>query len=140
MMKLLSSLAAGLLFGAGLALSGMTNPANVRGFLDVFGAWNPSLLFVMGGAFITTFIGYHFIFKQHKPLFEAQFDVPTFTQLDVKLLSGSALFGIGWGLSGYCPGPAVVSLINPSQGVLAFLALYALSSFLTRFILSKTRD
>lgn len=109
-MKMLMGYIAGLLFGLGLAISGMTDPARVLGFLDIAGAWDPTLMFVLGGAVVTSFIGYRLVFKRSAPLFGERFQLPTRQDLDIRLLGGAALFGIGWGLSGYCPGPAIASL------------------------------
>jgi len=110
MLKIISALIAGLLFGIGLALSGMVNPNKVINFLDITGNWDPSLMFVLGGAVITTTIAFRFIFTKEKPLFDNDFHLPTLLKVDAKLLIGSTLFGAGWGLIGYCPGPAVASL------------------------------
>ena len=109
-MKLLLVLISGLLFGLGLSLSNMINPTVVLNFLDVFGQWDPSLMFVMGGALITVGIGFKWIFKREKPLFSEQFHLPTLMDIDQNLVSGAVIFGIGWGLAGYCPGPALASL------------------------------
>lgn len=106
-----AALASGLTFGFGLSLSGMLNPARVQGFLDLFGAWDPSLIFVLGGAVIIAFIGVQIMKKMRHPAFDDQFHLPTNRQIDAPLLIGSALFGIGWGIGGFCPGPAVASLV-----------------------------
>ncbi|OZG73112.1 transporter [Hahella sp. CCB-MM4] len=109
-MTQLIALICGTLFGIGLAISGMTDTHKVQGFLDLFGAWDPALVFVMGGAVVTTFIGFHFVQKLTRPTFADKFSLPTNTSIDKPLLIGAALFGIGWGLYGYCPGPAIASL------------------------------
>ncbi len=109
-MTQLIALICGTLFGLGLAISGMTDTHKVQGFLDLFGAWDPALVFVMGGAVVTTFIGFHFVQKLSKPSFAASFSLPTNNRIDKPLLIGAAIFGIGWGLYGYCPGPAISSL------------------------------
>lgn len=109
-LTLMASYVAGLLFSLGLAVSGMTDPARVVGFLDVAGDWDPTLMFVLGGAVMTTFIGYRFVLKQPAPMLAGRFELPSRRDLDTKLLGGAALFGVGWGLSGYCPGPAIASL------------------------------
>ncbi|AQU83026.1 MAG: YeeE/YedE family protein [Halomonas sp.] len=119
--KTVAGYIAGLLFGLGLAVSGMTDPARVLGFLDITGAWDPTLMFVLGGAVITTFIGYRLVYVRGGPLFGNGFQLPSKQELDVKLLGGAALFGIGWGLSGYCPGPAIASLGGLSLPLLALL-------------------
>lgn len=128
-MKTLASYAAGLLFGLGLAVSGMTDPARVLGFLDVAGAWDPTLMFVLGGAVVTTFIGYRLVLRRSTPLLGGVFQLPTKQELDAKLLGGAALFGIGWGLSGYCPGPAIASIGGLSLPLLAMLVTMVLGWF-----------
>lgn len=105
------ALLAGMLFGAGLALSDMVNPARVLGFLDVAGAWDPTLVFVMGGAVLASAIGFAASRRLQSPLFGASFFIPENRRLDRQLIGGAALFGIGWGLVGFCPGPAVAGLI-----------------------------
>lgn len=111
MIKLLSSLVIGAIFGIGIAISGMANPAKVLNFFDVFGTWDPSLAFVMGGALITTAIGYRIIFgRQSKPMFADMFHVPSKLEIDKRLVLGSAGFGIGWGIAGFCPGGAIPAL------------------------------
>ncbi len=120
-MKHLSILIAGLLFGAGLAASGMTNTAKVIGFLDVFGRWDADLMFVMGAAVVTSLIGFKLVLRNSKPLFENDFSLPTSQIIDRQLIVGASLFGIGWGLYGYCPGPAVASLIYLSPVTLVFV-------------------
>lgn len=117
-----SGLITGLLFGLGLAFGGMTDPERVLGFLDLFGAWDPTLAFVMGGAVVTTTLGYRLVLGRERPLFADQFHLPTRQDIDTPLLVGAALFGIGWGLVGYCPGPAVASLSAGQTGTLWFLA------------------
>lgn len=131
-MKALSGYLAGLLFGLGLAISGMTDPARVIGFLDVAGAWDPTLIFVLGGAVVTTFIGYRLVWRRQMPLFESRFQLPTRRDLDARLMGGAALFGIGWGLSGYCPGPAIASLPGLSWPLAAFLVALVLGWWLAR--------
>lgn len=104
------ALAAGLIFGFGLALSGMLNPARVQGFLDIFGNWDPSLAFVLGGAVIVAFGGVALARRMSRPAFEPAFHLPETNRIDGRLILGSAIFGLGWGLGGFCPGPAVASL------------------------------
>lgn len=120
-MGVLIHLAAGLIFGLGLVLSGMADPAKVLNFLDVAGHWDPSLAFVMGGAVAVTAAGYRWVLGWRKPLFAAKFQVPTRRDIDARLLVGPALFGLGWGLSGLCPGPALTSLGLAAPGVLVFV-------------------
>ncbi len=101
--RLLAALASGVLFGAGLALSGMMNPEKVLGFLDFAGTWDPSLAFVLGGAVSVSALGYALKARMERPALADRFDVPTNRSLDARLLGGAALFGIGWGLAGFCP-------------------------------------
>jgi len=110
MFKILSALVAGVVFGVGLALSQMVNPNKVINFLDITGQWDPSLMFVLGGAVLTTTIAYRFIFSKDKPVFADDFQLPTLLKIDRQLLIGAVLFGAGWGVIGYCPGPVVASL------------------------------
>jgi uncharacterized membrane protein YedE/YeeE len=105
------AMAAGILFGAGLALAGMVNPARVLGFLDVAGAWDATLAFVMGAAVVASALGYALARRQRAPLFGSAFLIPENRRLDSQLIGGAALFGIGWGLAGFCPGPAVAGLV-----------------------------
>jgi uncharacterized membrane protein YedE/YeeE len=110
MLRIFSALAIGLIFGTGIALSGMANPAKVLNFFDFAGTWDPSLAFVMGGALVVTAIGYRLVLKQPAPMFDAAFHLPTGRKLDMPLLAGSAVFGIGWGITGFCPGGAIPAL------------------------------
>lgn len=118
---LLPPIISGALFGAGLTLSGMTDPARVRGFLDVFGRWDPTLAFVMGGAVIVMAIAWSVQSRMARPVFGEKFSLPDRRDLDGRLIAGSALFGIGWGIAGLCPGPAVASLALSPLSVLPFL-------------------
>jgi len=120
-MSLLANLAAGLIFGLGLVISGMANPAKVLNFLDVAGHWDPSLAFVMFGAIIVTATGYLVVLRQSKPLFEQNFQLPNRSAIDRTLVVGSATFGLGWGLFGFCPGPAITSLGLAATGTLIFV-------------------
>jgi uncharacterized membrane protein YedE/YeeE len=111
MRSLVSALLAGGLFGLGIAVSGMANPAKVLNFFDVTGTWDPSLAFVMGGGLITALIGYRFVFaRRAAPLFASTFELPTKRSLDGQLLGGAAVFGVGWGIAGFCPGGAIPAL------------------------------
>ena len=109
-MGVLVQFVAGIMFGIGLIISGMANPAKVLNFLDVAGTWDPSLAFVMAGAVSVTAIGYRLVLARPKPLLASSFHLPTRRRLDARIFVGPAIFGIGWGLSGFCPGPAVTSL------------------------------
>jgi uncharacterized membrane protein YedE/YeeE len=108
--QFVAALASGVVFGLGLSLSGMLNPVRVQGFLDVFGDWDPSLAFVLGGAVVVAFIGVQVMKRMQHPAFDDSFHVPTSRRIDAPLVVGSALFGLGWGIGGFCPGPAVASL------------------------------
>ena len=116
------ALFAGMLFGLGLAVSGMMNPAKVVGFLDVAGEWDPTLAFVMGGALLVTVPAFRLILNRPRPILADGFALPTKSALDGRLLGGAALFGVGWGLSGFCPGPAVAALVTGLTPVFAFVA------------------
>ena len=124
-MPMLLILASGALFGAGVTLSGMTNPMKVLNFMDLFGIWDPTLAFVMGGGLLTTMAGYRLVLGKAKPAFAERFDLPALRTIDGKLLGGAALFGIGWGLSGFCPGPAIASLIFGHVESLIFVVTMA---------------
>lgn len=133
-MKYLTSLAAGILFGAGIAISGMINPAKVLNFFDVAGTWDPSLLFVMGGALATAFIGYRVVFgARAKPVYETGFALPTNRSIDLKLVGGSAAFGIGWGIAGFCPGGAVPAIGLGDSRTLIFIAALLAGMIAVRF-------
>ncbi len=121
MLRMLVNLFAGALFGLGLAVSGMVDPAKVIGFLDVAGDWDPTLAFVMGGALLVTIPAFRLIFKRPHSVLADEFELPTKKGLDTRLLGGSALFGVGWGLSGFCPGPAVTALATGLTPVFAFV-------------------
>lgn len=121
MPRMLVNLFAGALFGLGLAVSGMVDPQKVIGFLDVAGEWDPTLAFVMGGALLVTIPAFRLIFKRQRPVLADDFELPTKKDLDARLLGGSALFGVGWGLSGFCPGPAVTALATGLTPVFAFV-------------------
>lgn len=125
-MKAWPALIAGILFGLGLTLSGMSDSAKVLGFLNIAGDWVPDLIFVMGGAVVVTLIFTPLVVKRGRPLLADSFSLPTTKALDKRLVSGAVLFGVGWGLSGYCPGPAVVSLLYGYESTIVFcLAMLA---------------
>jgi uncharacterized membrane protein YedE/YeeE len=118
------ALIAGALFGAGLAVSGMADPQRVRGFLDLFGTWDPTLAFVMGGAIIPMAIAWRVQNRMAKPVAAARFALPTARDLDPRLIGGAALFGIGWGVAGLCPGPAIADLaIAPAPAAIFIVAM-----------------
>ena len=120
--RVLGALLSGVIFGLGLAVSGMMNPAKVIGFLDVAGSWDPTLAFVMGGALLVTIPAFRLILGRERPLFDKSFSLPSKTSLDGRLISGAALFGVGWGMVGFCPGPAVAALATGLTPVLVFVA------------------
>lgn len=120
-MIILVNLLAGLLFGLGLLLSGMANPAKVLNFLDIAGHWDPSLAFVMAGAVLVTAIGYRLTFHRANPILDIRFRVPTSTQINLQLVLGAAGFGLGWGLVGLCPGPALVSILLAAPAIFVFV-------------------
>lgn len=133
-MKYLTALLVGATFGLGIALSGMANPAKVLNFFDVFGTWDPSLGFVMFGAMITTAIGYKIVFaRRPKPVFEPTYSVPTNRKLDTRLIAGSAVFGIGWGITGFCPGGAI-----PALGLGEIETFYFVASMMAGVLAART--
>ncbi len=134
-MRLVSAYLIGLLFGLGIVISGMANPAKVLNFFDLAGSWDPSLIFVMGGALITTLIGYWFVLKREAPLLADRFLVPTSTQIDARLIGGSALFGVGWGIAGFCPGGALPALGTGRLEVVIFVAALIAGILATRWIM-----
>lgn len=121
-MSILIQFTIGLIFSAGLMLAGMTDPAKVQNFLDLAGQWDASLAFVMAGAIAVTFIGFKLVLKRKAPVFGGQFHLPTRNDADRRLILGSAIFGVGWGLAGLCPGPAIASLGIGSSASLIFVA------------------
>jgi uncharacterized membrane protein YedE/YeeE len=120
----LAALIAGILFGIGLAVSQMVSPAKVLGFLDLFGRWDPSLAFVMAGALAVALVGFRLIEARTAPVFAERFEKPARRDLDARLIVGAAIFGVGWGLAGYCPGPAIASLaFGMPEAVIVVLAM-----------------
>lgn len=140
MTRILSALVAGLVFGTGIAISGMGNPAKVLNFFDVLGTWDPSLAFVMGGALFTTAIGYRLIFgRRQAPLFDTVFHQPTARVIDAKLVGGSALFGLGWGIAGFCPGGAIPALGIAVWPTALFLVAMGAGMLLARWLQALPR-
>lgn len=135
--KLLPPLVSGLLFGAGLTVSGMTDPQRVRGFLDVFGDWDPTLAFVMGGAVIVMAVAWTIQSRMRTPLFGAKFSLPDRKDLDGRLIAGSALFGIGWGIAGLCPGPAIAALALSPTSVLPFVGAMLAGMLLQKITMER---
>lgn len=136
MARILAALLSGVLFGLGLAISGMTDPAVVLGFLDLFGDFNPALMFVLGGAVGTTMLAFRLVLRRPAPLLEDRFQLPTRKDIDARLVIGAGLFGIGWGLAGYCPGPALVSAGALVDTALVFVPVMLVSGVLTRRLLA----
>ncbi len=128
MMRLVVVFVSGVLFAVGLGLSGMTQPAKVKGFLDFFGAFDPTLLAVIGSATGLNVILFRFILRRPAPILEAKFSLPTKKDIDMPLVVGSVLFGAGWGIGGFCPGPALVSLASGTFTVLIFVIAMAAGS------------
>lgn len=131
-MKIATAYIIGLIFGLGISISGMSNPAKVLNFFDVAGSWDGSLGLVMAAALIVAFIGYKLVFARTKPLFEVNFFVPANHKLDTKLLSGAAIFGIGWGISGFCPGGSLPAIGNGSIEIIQFTAALLTGIFLAK--------
>ena len=132
--RLLSALAAGLIFGFGLGLSQMVDPDKVLGFLDVAGAWEPSLAFVMIGAIAVGLFAFRFIPKKSKPMFAESFSLPTTKDIDARLVAGAVFFGVGWGLVGFCPGPAISSIAYGHYESLIFIAAMVVGFGLTHLV------
>jgi uncharacterized membrane protein YedE/YeeE len=133
-MRLIFVFVTGLVFGLGIAISGMMNPAKVLTFFDLAGTWDPSLAFVMGGALVVTFAGYRLVWRRDAPLFASLFQIPTSKVIDTKLIGGSALFGIGWGIAGFCPGAAIPAIGTGRWEVLLFLGAVAVGLALARIL------
>ncbi|MGC5198426.1 DUF6691 family protein [Aphanothece microscopica] len=138
MPAILLSLFTGVVFGAGLAISDMVNPARVLNFFDVTGTWDPTLLFVMSGALAVTAIGYRLTFARGKTLTGGNFNLPDLKQIDLPLLGGAAVFGIGWGIAGFCPGPAIAALVSLQPKVWLFVVAMAAGMAGTKYWRSRT--
>lgn len=120
-MSTIFSFVSGLVFSIGLVISGMINPKKVIGFLDIFGQWDYSLAFVMGGAVVFNLVSFKLLKKKSSPLFAKEFNLPTAVKIDRSLIIGSALFGVGWGIAGICPGPGIVNIVTLEPKVLVFI-------------------
>lgn len=129
MKPILAAFLSGVVFAVGLAIGGMTDPNKVVSFLDVFGGWDPSLAFVMGGAIVLYAPVYHWFTKKTRPLLHHTFHLPTRKDVDARLLAGGIMFGIGWGLGGFCPGPAIASSASLRGDVLTFLGAMFVGMF-----------
>lgn len=138
-MKQVTSLIAGAIFGLGLTISGMVNPAKVIGFLDIAGNWDPTLIFVMGGAMIPMFVSWALVKKMRRPIGGGEFSLPTLKEIDKRLLSGAAMFGIGWGLVGICPGPGLSALTFGNPNILVFVSAMIIGMIVFRYTL-QARD
>ena len=134
MKRIIAALLAGAVFGLGLVVGRMSDPNVVLGFLDVAGDFDPSLLFVMAGAVGTTLIAFRFVLRRDRPLFDGDFHLPTAKVVDARLVGGAALFGVGWGLSGYCPGPLLVGVAGGSATALLFLPAMLVGGWVRRFV------
>lgn len=137
-MRILVALLSGIIFGVGIAVSGMINPAKVLGFLDFAGDWDPTLAFVMAGALLVSVPAFRWILSRPRPVLDDGFDLPKKTTLDGRLLGGAALFGLGWGLSGFCPGPAVVALVSGIPAVFVFTAAMVGGMALYKHVFDET--
>ena len=135
-MRMLTTYFIGLIFGIGISISGMANPAKVLNFFDFAGAWDPSLMLVMGGGVVVAFIGYRFVLKRPAPMFDKHFFLPSRRDLDMQLIGGSALFGIGWGIAGFCPGGALPALGTGRVEVFIFIAALIAGIFAAKFLQS----
>ncbi len=134
MPSILTALSSSLIFGIGLVISQMTNPAKVLNFLDIAGTWDPSLAFVMGGAIPVAAVGFYLGRQWRKPVFAPDFNWPAQSRINFRLIAGAALFGIGWGLVGFCPGPALAALQSGRHEVLIFVAAMIAGMFTFRLI------
>ncbi len=139
-MRIVSSYLIGLIFGIGISISGMANPAKVLNFFDVMGTWDPSLAFVMGGALVVTFVGYRIVLHRPAPILDQQFHLPASSRIDARLIGGAAVFGIGWGISGFCPGGALPALGTGNPSVFAFTAALLAGMFVARAAMNRAAD
>jgi uncharacterized membrane protein YedE/YeeE len=137
MTRLITALIIGAIFGTGLAIAGMLNPSRVVGFLDIFGDWDPSLAFVMGGGVLVNAIGHRFVMKRKAPIQCGAFSMSTSTNIDKPLVIGSVIFGVGWGLAGLCPGPVVASLFLNGQAMLPFFGLMIAGLLVGRIVMRR---
>jgi len=135
MLPLIAALAAGTLFGLGLSVAQMIDPAKVINFLDIFGTWDPSLAFVMGGGLLVNAIATPLIMRRKTPILAELFRTPTKHQVDSRLIIGGVLFGVGWGIAGYCPGPMLTSLSFANADILTVVAAYVVGTLAARLVL-----
>lgn len=134
-MRILTAYIIGVIFGLGISMSGMANPAKVINFFDIAGTWDPSLAFVMGGALLVTAIGYRFVLGQSAPVLAPKFLVPSGQGITARLIGGSAIFGVGWGIAGFCPGGAIPALGTGRMEVVAFVAAMIAGIVAAKFLL-----
>lgn len=137
MIRFITALVIGAIFGIGLAISGMLNPSKVVGFLDIFGNWDPSLALVMGGGVLVNAIGLRFVMTRKAPFQAAVFSLPTSSSIDKPLVVGSVIFGVGWGLAGLCPGPVVASLLLNGEAMLPFFGLLIIGLLVGRIVMRR---
>ena len=137
-MRHVSSYLIGLIFGIGILISGMANPAKVLNFFDVAGNWDPSLIFVMGSALVVTFIGYRIVLRRPAPIIDATFHLPDNPRIDARLLGGAAVFGVGWGIAGFCPGGALPALGSGRFEVIVFVAALVAGIFAAKALMALT--
>lgn len=137
-MRLVSTYLIGLIFGVGISISGMANPAKVLNFFDIAGTWDPSLVFVMGGAVVLAFFGYRIVLRRPAPVLDAKFHLPDNPRIDARLLGGSALFGVGWGIAGFCPGGALPALGTGQIDVFVFVAALIAGIFAAKRLMALT--
>ncbi len=137
-MRLVSTYLIGLIFGVGISISGMANPAKVLNFFDIAGTWDPSLVFVMGGAVVVAFFGYRIVLRRPAPVLDAKFHLPDNPRIDARLLGGSALFGVGWGIAGFCPGGALPALGTGQIDVFVFVAALIAGIFAAKRLMALT--
>jgi uncharacterized protein len=133
-MKSIALLIIGMLFGAGVTISGMVNPMRVQNFMDITGTFDPTLLFVMAAGLITTFVGYRWVLKRERPLLDSSFSLPVRTVVDAPLVAGAVLFGMGWGLTGFCPGPAIASIVFGYPESIIFIASMGAGTILIKLL------
>lgn len=138
-MRLAAAYLVGLVFGTGIALSGMIDPAKVLNFFDVAGTWDPSLAFVMAGALAVTVPGYRLVFRRPRPVLDDHFHLPKASAVDARLVGGAAVFGIGWGIGGFCPGGALPALGTGRPEVVVFVAALVAGILATRAVLDRRR-
>lgn len=135
--RLLFALLAGTLFGLGLSVAQMIDPAKVINFLNIFGAWDPSLAFVMAGGLLVNAVATHLILKREKPIFQQMFRVPAKSEIDSRIIIGGIIFGAGWGLAGYCPGPMITSLSFANTDIVTVVIAYFVGTWLTKWIIHR---